>query len=106
MAKFCRYLIIVVLLTHISLASFLWDIDKQRKPRSDDTERAVWSGSPLFAYRMFSLILNKNEKYHTTTFKTSVYDKEIPRPHHGTARKSFDLVKCRDNVKQEIFYNG
>ena len=45
-------------LTHLSLAFFLWDIGKQRKPRSDA------------AYRRLSLILNKNEKYHPTTLKT------------------------------------
>ena len=28
-------------LTHISLASFLWDIGKQCRPRSDATERGV-----------------------------------------------------------------
>ena len=35
------------MLTHISLASFLWDISKQQIPRS---ELGVWSGSPPFAY--------------------------------------------------------
>ena len=35
-----------------------------------------------------------------------VYDKEIPHPTKGTARKSYVLIKCRDNVKQEIFYSG
>ena len=39
-------------LTHTSLASFLWDKGKQFRPRSDITERSVWSGSPLFAYSM------------------------------------------------------
>ena len=39
------------LLTHISLASFLWDIGKQCKTRSNAAKRGVWSGSPLFAYR-------------------------------------------------------
>ena len=40
-------------LTHISLASFLWDIGKQCKTRSDVAKCGVWSGSPLFAYRSF-----------------------------------------------------
>ena len=39
----------MVLLTHVGLASFLWDMSKQLKTRSDAAERGVWSGSPLFA---------------------------------------------------------
>ena len=35
-------------LTIISLESFLWDIDKQYKTRSE-----CWSGSALFAYRIY-----------------------------------------------------
>ena len=54
------FLMTALWLTHISLVSFLWDIDKQCKPRSEAAECGIWSGSPLFAYRMFSLILNKN----------------------------------------------
>ena len=54
------------ILTHISLASFLWDIDKQSRPRSDAAECRVWSGSSLLAYRMFNQNLNKDEKYHLT----------------------------------------
>ena len=38
-------------LTHISLASHFWDIGKQCRPRSDATERGIWSGSSLFANR-------------------------------------------------------
>ena len=57
------------LLIHISLASFLWDIAKQPKPRSDAAEWGVWSGSPLFAYRIFYYNLNKSEKYHSTNLK-------------------------------------
>ena len=38
------------ILTHISLASFIWDICKQRRPGSDANEMGVvWSGSPLFS---------------------------------------------------------
>ena len=63
-------------LTHISLVSFLWDIGKQSKPRSDvakhDVWRDVWSGFPLFAYRMILQNLSKSEKYHPTTFKTEM----------------------------------
>ena len=39
------------ILTHLSLASFLWDIGKQCKTRSDATKCGVWSGSQMFAYR-------------------------------------------------------
>ena len=49
-------------ITHIRLASFLWDMRKQCIPRSDATERGVSSGSPLFTYRKFYSKLNKNEK--------------------------------------------
>ena len=34
-------------LTHISLASFLWDIDKKCRQRSDTTSSSVWSESSL-----------------------------------------------------------
>ena len=40
-------------LTHISLASLFGDLGKQCRPRSDATERGVWSGSDLFANRNF-----------------------------------------------------
>ena len=40
-------------LTHLSLASFLWDIGKQWKTRSDAAECGVWSGIALFAYKMY-----------------------------------------------------
>ena len=53
-------------LTRISQASFSWDIGKKCRPRSDAAERGVWSGTPLFVYRMFYQNLNKNEKYHLT----------------------------------------
>ena len=36
-------------LTHLSLASFLWDIGKQHSPRCDAAERGVPSGAILFA---------------------------------------------------------
>ena len=64
-ASFC-------LLTHLSLASFLWDIGKQCRPRSDTAERGVLSGSSLFAYRMFYQNFNKNENYHPTSLKTEM----------------------------------
>ena len=40
-----------VTLTHLSLASFLWDIGKQNSPRCDAAERGVPSVSTLFARR-------------------------------------------------------
>ena len=40
-------------LTHISLASLLWDIGKQNSPRCDAAERGVPSRAILFAWRNF-----------------------------------------------------
>ena len=40
-------------LTHISLASFLWDIGRQKSPRCDAAKRGVTSGVILFAYMNF-----------------------------------------------------
>ena len=40
-------------LTHLSLASFLWDIGKQHSPRWDAAERGIPSGAVLFAQRNF-----------------------------------------------------
>ena len=47
-----------VSLTHISLASFLWDMANSADPDQTPQNAAsvfwgVWSGSPLFAYRIF-----------------------------------------------------
>ena len=39
------------------------------RPKSDVTERGVWSGSTLFAYRNFYLKQNENEKNTTDTPK-------------------------------------
>ena len=52
--------------THISMSSFLWDIGKQRRPRSE---------SLFFAYIIFFQNLNEKENYHQTTLKT-----EMDRP--------------------------
>ena len=41
----------VMILTRISLASFLWDIGKQNSPRCDAAECGVPSGAILFAYK-------------------------------------------------------
>ena len=46
-------------LTHLSLASLLWDLGKQNSPRCDATERGVPSGAILFAYRNFIEKWNK-----------------------------------------------
>ena len=39
----------ILTLTHLSLASRLWDIGKQNSPRCDAAERGVPSGDILFA---------------------------------------------------------
>ena len=54
-------------LTHISLASFLWEIGKQCRSRSDAAERGVSSGSPLFAYRILYQDLKIAMKHTTQT---------------------------------------
>ena len=41
--------LIILLLTHLSLASLLWDIGKHNSPRCDAAERGVPSGAILFA---------------------------------------------------------
>ena len=41
--------ICLFVLTHLSLASLLWDIGKQNSPRCDAAERGVPSGTILFA---------------------------------------------------------
>ena len=43
--------ICIVSLTHLRLASLLWDISKQSRTRSDAAKRGAGSGSALFAYR-------------------------------------------------------
>ena len=40
---------VIIILTHLSLASLLWDIGKQNSPRCDAAERGVPSGAILFA---------------------------------------------------------
>ena len=47
-------------LTHLSLASLLWDIGKQYSPRFDAAERDVPSEAILFAKGNFIEKLNKN----------------------------------------------
>ena len=43
----------IIKLTHLSLASLLWDIGKQHSPRCDAAERGVPSGAIMFAQRNF-----------------------------------------------------
>ena len=50
------------LLTHISLASFKWDIDKQNSTRCDAAKRGVPSEAILFALLNFIEKWIKNEK--------------------------------------------
>ena len=46
-------------LTHISLASFLWDIGKQYSPRSDTAKRSILSGAiPLAEGNFIDLEIN------------------------------------------------
>ena len=57
-------------LAHTGLASFLWDISKQCKTRSDAAKHGIRSGSSLFAYRSFYQILKKKyKKYHPKSLK-------------------------------------
>ena len=60
-------------LTHIRLASFLWDLansaDLDQMPQRAASDQGR---SPLFAYRMFYQNLNKIEKYHPTSLKTEM----------------------------------
>ena len=86
-------------LTHISLASFLWDIGKQGRSRPDAAELGVWSGSPLFAYRMVFQNLNKNKNYHPVTLTREVdwsywQQWEIPFGKNGLNNETdtFDLI--------------
>ena len=50
-------------------ASYILDIDKYCSPRSDATERGVWSVSTLFAYKNFYSKYIKNENIHHTSLK-------------------------------------
>ena len=54
-------------LTHLSQASFLWGIDRQCRTRSDAAKRGVWSGSVLFAYRMYCCNWNEIDIYYPST---------------------------------------
>ena len=52
-AKIDSKLVNMAVLTHISLASLLWDIGKQYSPRCDAAKCDVPSGALLFAQRNF-----------------------------------------------------
>ena len=56
-------------LTHLSLASLLWDIGKQNSPRCDAAERGVPSGAILFAQRNFIEKRDKKIKITSNTPK-------------------------------------
>ena len=58
--RICKYVVVKSSpLTHLSLASLLWDIGKQNSPRCDAAERGVPSGAILFANIIFIEKLNK-----------------------------------------------
>ena len=59
-------------LTHISLAPFLWDIDKENSPRCDATKCGFPSEAILFAYMIFIEKRNRNEKVPLMTLKVKV----------------------------------
>ena len=56
-------------LTHFSLSSFYWDIDKQYRTRPDAADCAVWSGSSLFAQKWSFKILIKMKNIPANTPK-------------------------------------
>ena len=68
------YLVFTIywVLTHLSLASLLWDIGKQYSPRCDASECGVLSGAILFAYRNFVEKWNKILKSHLQPLKMKV----------------------------------
>ena len=49
-------------LTLLSIASHVWDLNKQCRPRSDAAESCIWSVSTLFARRNFYQNYDKNDK--------------------------------------------
>ena len=57
-----RFKLLVGILTHISLESFLWDVGKQNSPRCEVPKLSVTSGTFLFAFINSIEKLNKNEK--------------------------------------------
>ena len=59
-------------LTHLRLASLLWDIGRQHSPRCDAAERGVPSGAILFAYRIFIKKWNKILKSHLRPLEMQV----------------------------------
>ena len=48
---YLHFLCLQIILTHISLASFLWDMGKPNSPSCDAAKRGVPSGAILFAYK-------------------------------------------------------
>ena len=61
-----------MMLTHLSLVSFLWDIGKQYSLRCGAAECGVPSGAILFAKRIFIQNVHKNLKSLLIPLKTKV----------------------------------
>ena len=61
---------IILPLTHISRASFLWNKGKQFRTRSDGAFCGIYSAYPLFAHIMSFKIWIKLLKYHPKTLTT------------------------------------
>ena len=71
-------------LTHLCLASHIWYISKQCRPRSDAAERGVWSVSILFALITGIPIKHGNNKNWPDTPKTGnglVQSVQVERVH-------------------------
>ena len=70
MVKFSVYLnrrvFVTLLLTPLYLASHEKDIGKQCRPKSDVTERGVWSGCTMFAFNEWISIKHGNNKNNQT----------------------------------------
>ena len=59
--KYLNFIIFLIILTHISLASSVRDIGKQNSPRCDAAKRGVASGAILFAFMSIIGKWNKHE---------------------------------------------
>ena len=88
-------------LTHLNLASFLLFIDKECIPRSDATERSVWPGSALFAYKMHFWNLNEIETYYPTALKLEknrLNDRAEKFQRHKWAKEAFFAYGISTNI--------
>ena len=80
-------------LSHISLAFLLWNIGKQCRSRSDAAERGVWSGSLLFANRMF---------YQKLTLSENITQQPLNRKWTGPIDKGMEIrLKWVNNLYQQ-----